>query len=463
MTSNSISSPKEESMVSIQENKIILILSFTTLLVVMNTTMFNVALPSILKDFSLSSSTASWLVSGYSIMFAIASLTFSRLSDFIPISRLLIFGVSTLGIASFIGFFSNHFALLLGVRIVQAAGGGGVMGLGMIIAGRYIPLSRRGRAMAIIASTASLAFGLGPVIGGAITQYLGWSYLFVVSGIAVLSIPFFKRWLPKETLQKGHFDLCGAILTGLSVTGLLLFLSTFSYAILTGTVLLFVIWWKYLNKVEAPFIPLLLLRNKQYTKLLFVASTAFFINFANLFLMPIMLTTVFGKGPIDIGMIIFPGAIISVIAGQFIGRLIDRFGNMLLIISGQLFFVSASILFAILSGFSPYFILMAYMFASVGFTSLSTSISNEITRILPMTQIGSGIGVAQLIQFFGGGLGVTISGLLLTLQEGLSLQFIYRNIYLFFTCLILVSAMVYGLYYRQIKRNNHKSTSNLPI
>lgn len=456
----SISSSKDDSKVPFQENKIILILSFTTLLVVMNTTMFNVALPSILKDFSLNSSTASWLVSGYSIMFAISSLTFSRLSDFIPLSRLLLFGICILGIASIIGFFSNGFFILLGARIVQAVGAGGVMGLGMIMAGRYIPLSRRGRAMAIIASTASLAFGLGPVIGGVITQYLGWNYLFAVSGFSVLSIPFFQQLLPKEVIKKGHFDLYGAILTGLSVTGLLLFLSTFSYVILTGTVVLFTAWWRYLNKVEEPFIPPILLRNKQYTKLLFIGCSAFFINFSNLFLMPIILTTVFGKGPAEVGMIIFPGAIIAVIAGQFIGRLIDRFGNAPLIIFGQLSLLIATILFAFLSTLTPYFILSTYMFASVGFTALSTSISNEITRILPMTQIGSGIGIVQLIQFFGGGLGVTISGLLLALQESLSSEIIYRNIYICFSFVIIIAVLIYGLYYRRARLKQPKLTSS---
>jgi MFS transporter, DHA2 family, metal-tetracycline-proton antiporter len=460
MTSISISSSKDDSKVPFQENKIILILSFTTLLVVMNTTMFNVALPSILKDFSLSSSTASWLVSGYSIMFAISSLTFSRLSDFIPLSKLLLFGICILGIASIIGFFSNGFFILLGARIVQAAGAGGVMGLGMIMAGRYIPLSRRGRAMAIIASTASLAFGLGPVIGGVITQYLGWNYLFAVSGFSVLSIPFFQQLLPKEVIKKGHFDLYGAILTGLSVTGLLLFLSTFSYVILTGTVVLFTVWWRYLNMVEEPFIPPILLRNKQYTKLLFIGCSAFFINFSNLFLMPIILTTVFGKGPAEVGMIIFPGAIIAVIAGQFIGGLIDRFGNAPLIIFGQLSLLIATILFAFLSTLTPYFILSTYMFASVGFTALSTSISNEITRILPMTQIGSGIGIVQLIQFFGGGLGVTISGLLLALQESLSSEIIYRNIYICFSFVIIIAVLIYGLYYRRARLKQPKLTTS---
>ncbi|MCM3766476.1 MFS transporter [Neobacillus niacini] len=449
MPSISIASSQTESKVDLPENKLILIWSITTLLVVMNTTMFNVALPSVLKDFSLNSSTASWLVSGYSIMFAISTLTFGRLSDFIPLSRLLLYGISILGIASVIGFFSTHFFILLGARILQAAGAGAVMGLSMIMAGRYIPLSRRGKAMAMIASAASLAFGLGPVIGGVITQYLGWKYLFAVTGISVLSLPFFQKLLPKEVITKGRFDLYGAILTGLSVTGLLVFLSTFSYGILLGTVVLFVIWWLYLHRVEKPFIPPALLRNKQYLKLLFIGCSAFFINFSNLFLMPIILTTVFVKEPAQVGMIIFPGAIFAVIAGQFIGRLIDRFGNAPFIIFGQLFLVSATALFAWLSTLNPTFILSIYMFASIGFTALSTSISNEITRILPMTEIGSGIGIAQLIQFFGGGLGVTISGLLLTIQDGLPLEIVYRNIYICLSFVIILAVLMYGLYDRR--------------
>jgi MFS transporter, DHA2 family, metal-tetracycline-proton antiporter len=445
------SSSKTDSALLLQENKLIFVWSVTILLVVMNTTMFNVALPSILNDLSLTSSTASWLVSGYSIMFALSTITFGRLSDFVPLSRLLLNGICLLGISSLIGFFSTNFFILLGVRILQAAGAGAVMGLSMIMAGRYIPLSRRGKAMAMITSAASLAFGLGPVLGGIITQYFGWNYLFVVTCFSVLSIPFFLKLLPDEVIKKGHFDLYGAILTGLSVTGLLLFLSTFSYGILIGTVVLFVLWWNYLNKTEEPFIPPILLKNKQYTKLLFINGTAFFINFSNLFLMPIILTTVFGKQPLELGMIIFPGAIIAMVAGLFIGRYIDRFGNGPLIIFGQLLLLVASILFAWLSTTHPYFILFTYMFASIGFTALSSSISNEITRILPITQIGSGIGIAQLMQFFGAGLGVTISGLLLTVQEGLSSEIVYRTIYTGFSFVIIMAFLQYGLYYRRSK------------
>ena len=66
-----------------------------------------------------------------------------------------------------------------------------------------------------------------------------------------------------------------------------------------------------------------------------------------------------------------------------------------------------------------------------------------------MTQIGSGIGIVQLIQFFGGGLGVTISGLLLTIQDSLSSEIVYRNIYICFSFVILIAVLIYGLYYRR--------------
>jgi MFS transporter, DHA2 family, metal-tetracycline-proton antiporter len=84
MSSILTASSKTESTVHLQENKLILGWSVTILLVVMNTTMFNVALPFILKDLSLTSSTASWLVSGYSIMFALSTITFGRLSALFP-------------------------------------------------------------------------------------------------------------------------------------------------------------------------------------------------------------------------------------------------------------------------------------------------------------------------------------------------------------------------------------------
>ena len=430
----------------LQESKVIIFWSITVWLVVMNTTMFNVALPSVLRELSLSSSTASWIVSGYSIVFAIATLTYSRLSDFIPIKRLLTIGLSLLAISSIIGFISSNFYMLLAARLLQAGGAGAVPGLAMVLAGRYIPISRRGKAMAFISSAASLGFGLGPVIGGLITQYLGWHYLFMVTGFVLLLLPVFRRLLPYEEVQKGKFDILGSILIGLGVTGLLLYLSSFSLPILIGSILILGWLWWHIHRIPMPFIQPALLKNRQFTKLLFIGFGAFVTHFSSLFLMPIMLSVLFEKEPATIGLLIFPGAILSAIAAQFIGRLIDRFGNMPLILFGEGFLIVATVAFAFFGGLSEYAILFTYMFMSTGFSALTSSISNEISRILDKKQLGAGMGIAQLVQFFGGAFGVALTGLLLVWQSGISVDAAYRNIFIGLTVLLSATLAVFWHY-----------------
>ncbi|MCA1030263.1 MFS transporter [Bacillus timonensis] len=435
------------------ENKIVLLWSFTVWLVVMNTTMFNVALPSVLFDLSLSSATASWIVSGYSIVFAISTLTFSRLSDYIPINRLLTIGLTLLGISSIIGLFSEHFYVLLSARLFQAAGAGAVPGLAMVLAGRYIPISRRGKAMSFISSAASLGFGLGPVIGGAITQVFGWNYLFAITCFIFILIPFFMKFLPMEEVRTVQFDAAGAFFTGAVVTGVLLFLSTFSYVILIGSLLSFAYLRKHLRVVNNPFIQPSLLKNKQYMKLLFLGFTAFITHFSALFLMPIMLTVLFEKDPAEVGLIIFPGAILSAFAAQYIGRVIDKFGNAPVVFFGHGFLILATLLFAFLAPFSPYAILFTYMFMSIGFSAFTSSISNEVSRILPKNELGSGMGMAQLNQFFGGAFGVALTGILLSWQKEILPELAYRNIFLGVLVLLVISMITFILYSKKNKEN----------
>ncbi|MGX1193008.1 MFS transporter [Metabacillus sp. SLBN-84] len=437
------------------ENKIVWLWSLTVWLVVMNTTMFNVALPSVLSDLSLSSATASWIVSGYSIAFAISTLTYSRLSDFIPISRLLAIGLAMLGAASVIGFFSESFYLLLFARVLQAAGAGAVPGLAMVLAGKYIPISRRGKAMSLISSAASLGFGLGPVIGGAITTYLGWNYLFVITAFVVLFLPVFKKLLPKEDVQKVHFDSAGGLLTGLGVTGLLLFLSTLSVPLLIGSLAVLYLLWRHVHKVSMPFVQPSLFKNRQYVKLAASAFAGFILHFSALFMMPMILTELYEKDPAAIGLIIFPGAILSAVAAQFIGRLIDKFGNIPLISFGHVMLLISLLILSLFAGLSPYAIMIAYMFMSTGFSSLTSSIANEASRILPEDEIGSGMGLMQLIQFFGGAFGVALSGLLIGWQQNVPAASVYTNIFWGMTLLIGASSVLFLSYVRKDRKLQH--------
>lgn len=439
----------------IAENKVLIVWSISTLLVVMNTTMFNVALPYVLTDFSLSSSTASWLVSGYSIMFAISTMSYSRLSDFVPMDRLLTVGITILFLASIVGFFANSFIVLLTARSIQAAGAGAVTGLGIIMAGKYFPLSRRGKAMAVIASSASLAFGLGPVVSGIIIQYLGWNYLFIVTGLSVLSIPFFRRLLPEESGKEGNFDLFGAILTAFVAISFLLYFTTFSFVLLFISIIILLGTIIYINKVEAPFLPPILFMQLPYMKIILIGSILFFINFANLFLLPILLSLVHKMEPLFIGFVIFPGAALAMALSHYIGKFIDLIGGSRVIFMGLMLLFGATIAFSLFATIHFSYILIIYMFASIGFTAASSAVSNEITIILPEELIGSGIAVSQLFQFFGGGLGATVSGLMLTFQHMDIGANIYQLIFGIYACIIFIAIIIYYFYNR--RRNKIKS------
>ncbi|GGB39787.1 MFS transporter [Fictibacillus barbaricus] len=440
----------DENYGAIRENRIIPLWSLTVWLVVMNTTMFNVALPSVIAQFDLSPTAGSWIVSGYSIVFALSTITFSRLSDFIPIGRLLITGLVILGIASIIGYFSNSFEFVLISRMVQAMGAGAVPGLGMVLATRYIPLSRRGRAMSLISSAASLGFGLGPVIGGGITQLFGWNFLFVVTGLVLLLLPVFKVYLPVEKKREGSFDVIGALLTGGGVTSLLLYLSSFSFYLLGLSILFFAVLVIYSKKKEDPFIRVSLFKNTAYVSILLIGLIAFMTHFAFLFVMPVMLSNLFQKEPATIGFVIFPGAMLSAFAAIFVGRWIDKFGNLPVMRAGLLSLLLSAVLFSLFATKAFYMTAIFYMFTSIGFSSLTSSLANENSRILSKDEVGSGMGMLQLVQFFGGALGVAVAGLLIEGQQAFGLDIIYRNVFIFYTILVMVSIVIYQL---KIKRN----------
>ncbi|MCA0170699.1 MFS transporter [Bacillus sp. RAR_GA_16] len=431
----------------------ILLLSVAVWLVVMNTTMFNVALPNVLSEFNLSPADGAWIVSGYSIILAIFTITYTRLSDYLPIRRLLMTGMAIFGVGSILGFFATTFPLLLAARLLQATGAAAIPGLAMVFAGRFIPFARRGRAMALIASASSLGFGLGPVVGGVVTEYLNWNYLFTVTLFVVLLIPILFRRLPEEEVRKGSFDLTGGLLTGATVTSFLLYISTFNWLFLAIGIIVGGLLWLRITRTDAPFIQPSLFKNKGYRKLLYMSYLGFTTHFAILLLMPLMLQNVYEKGPSVVGYIIFPGAMLSAVAAIYVGRLLDRYGNRKVIYLAHGLLLLSTVIFYFLSPLNEYMIMIGYMFTSFGFSSLSSSTTNEVSRILPSEEIATGIGMKQLIQYVGSASGSVAGGILLELNGLTYSTPSFQLTYAFLFVLMALSAVIMVIYARNMKGN----------
>ncbi|TMU83947.1 MFS transporter [Bacillus sp. BHET2] len=431
--------------------KTILFLSLTIWLVVMNTTMFNVALPNVLKDFSLAPSEGAWIVSGYSIVLAICTITYTRLADYIPIRRLLILGISIFGIASLTGFFAHSFAWLLLSRLFQAAGAAAIPGLSMVFAGRFIPMARRGRALAMIASASSLGFGLGPVVGGVITDYLNWNYLFLITLCVLGMIPVLYRTLPDETTKKGYFDVWGGLLTGIGITFFLLFISTFHWYYFAGAVVFFGGLWVRIHKIDIPFIQPSLIRDKGYRQILYMSFLGFVTHFAILIVMPLMLQHVFGKNPTAVGFIIFPGAMLSAVAAIYVGRLIDKYGNIRVMFLAHILLILSTVIFYLLSPQSEYMIMLAYMFTSFGFSSLSSSSTNEVSRVMSKELTASGIGMKQLIHYVGSASGSVLGGIIVEMGGADFPVRSFQNTFMVLIGLMTLSLFLLFRYQQRIK------------
>ncbi|WP_379156617.1 MFS transporter [Paenibacillus sp. sgz5001063] len=437
--------------------------TFCLFIVVMNTTMFNVSLPTIIQDLHISADLGSWVISGYSIGYALSTVIYSRLSDLVPIRKLVTIGLTTLGLASVTGLFAHSFNVLLITRLLQSAGAGVMAGLGLVLASRYVPVARRGAAIAMISVGSAMAFGLGPIAGGLISEYFGWNGLFGITCLVLLVLPVLLYLLPKEQPKPAPFDLYGALLTVINAGSLLVAVTSKSGIWLAVSVVSFGLHAVHLRRARNSFINPGLLRMSGYLKLTAIGFSILVLNLGNLFLMPLALANVFHQSPLRIGLFIAPGAILSAFLTRFVGHWIDRYGNMRFLLIGHCILAAVMATFALSLSASPLVLLFGYLCFSPAFSATLASLNNEASGILPRNWIGSGMGLLQLIQFFGGSVSVAVCGLLLHAQRELVPSRAYGHVY---GLLLAVSLCSLGLvfFYRssrgsELKRNgaNHVS------
>ncbi|NEW08386.1 multidrug efflux MFS transporter [Paenibacillus sp. SYP-B3998] len=398
-------------------------------IVVMNTTMFNVSIPSIIRELSISADMGSWVISSYSIGYALATVIYSRLTDVVSLRRLLTIGLLVLGLSSVFGLFARDFNALLIARILQSAGAGVMAGLGLVLASRYIPIERRGSAIAMISAGSAMAFGLGPIVGGLISEYFGWNGLFAITCLVLVILPVLLNLLPKENAVPFRFDGLGAFLTIVNAGTLLLAVTQRSLVWFCISVLSILAHAWHMKHKKEPFINPDLLTKSAYRKLLAIGFCILVMNLGNLFLMPLALANLFHQSALTIGLTIAPGAILSAFLTRYVGRWIDRYGNLRFLFIGHGILTVVMAAFYFILGVSPAIILCGYLCFSPAFSATIASLNNETSRILPKSFVGSGMGLMQLIQFFGGSISVAACGILLALEKNASLVHAYRDVY----------------------------------
>jgi MFS transporter, DHA2 family, metal-tetracycline-proton antiporter len=194
---------------------------FTT---VLTGTMINVVIPLMRTEFGASAAKVGWVITGYALAYAVGVPLYGRVSDLFGVRRVFAIGLLGFAAGGLVCALAPSLAVLVLGRLVQGIGGAAVLALATVAVAKVLPPGKRGGALGLVASSVGIGASVGPVVGGAIGQFLGWRALFLGSLVLMLLLlPFAQRVLPNGgSTDDRRFDLIGGILLGLGA-GLFLF------------------------------------------------------------------------------------------------------------------------------------------------------------------------------------------------------------------------------------------------
>lgn len=392
-------------------------------------TIVNIALPTISESFAVSSSTVSWVATAYLLVMAGCVLIFGKVSDIIGFKRVfltgfLIFTVGSFACGSLADFF-NSFPLLVGSRIFQAVGGAMITAIAPAMITAYVPMEKKGKAMGIIMTLAALGTAIGPTIGGLLTQYISWHWIFFINvPIGIFAIILGKKVIPgtKTPGTLSGFDRYGSVLIFVGLATLLFAMTegqSFGWtsplilamlAIAVITIAGFV--WRELTAPD-PILELRLFksRNFLFTNLIMVLI---FLSFAGInYLLPFYLQYVLGYSTSTAGFVLTTLSFAMMIGGIIAGLLFSRVGGRpLCILAGLILAAGYFMMWHLRVDTKIEFVSLCLTLIGLGMGLLITPVANMIMNSVGKTYQGMVSSLTSLERFAPMTIGIAIFNLI---------------------------------------------------
>ncbi|MET3681953.1 DHA2 family metal-tetracycline-proton antiporter-like MFS transporter [Alkalibacillus flavidus] len=449
---------REEKEIHIHNPKMLLFsICFVLMFSVMNGTMFNIAIPDIAESFNLLPSEVSWVMTGYIMIYSVGALVYGKLADTVSFKKLITFGLTVFTIGSLIGFIAPNYYFVLAARVIQAIGGSMMPAIAFIAPIRFFP-NERGKILGIISSVMAFASGIGPILGGVIAGFLTWQYLFLTSALMIVTLPFLLKNLPDEETVSAKLDYLGAALVAVTISTTIIGITLAMTEVLWITIVAFVLAVVRMFTAKHPFIPPHLFKNRNYIVAIISSFLAVACLFGLMFTVPIMLRDVYDLTTMQIGLVMFPGAMSAALIGRKGGRLVDQIG------ARKVYMMSLGLLttgFVIISstvGLTPLIVSAMLVFPMMCFPLVQASGADILANMLPKHETGVGMGVFNLLNFVSGALSGAIVGVAL---DSFSPQdpfnwlaisgdsAVFSNVFLTFVGLVLTSFILFIFIYRE--------------
>jgi len=387
----------------------------------------NVALPTMAAYFDTDTGTIAWVIITYLLMMAGLLLVFGKLADRGYTKKLFLLGFVIFTLGSAACGVAPTLDILLVARLVQGIGAAMIAAVAPLLCIRYLPKEMLGTALGVIAATASIGFAAGPAIGGILTQYLSWHWIFLVNiPIGIIGILFAARVIPGDEPEDhaesfdypGAVTLFGAMVFGTFVLEEVAARGVTDPLILTSVALcllcsgLFVI--RELN-IPEPFLNIRIFLKWQFTAVLVAYLLVNIIFMGIIYLLPFYLTMEMHFDMATSGLyLLIPPAVVAILSIPF-GQWSDRHGRRMFAVAACGLFVIFSAIFAVLSPESGLLPLLAgLVLMGVAFGIAAGPASSRIIESAPKGEGGTGSSLMVTTIYFGGVLGTAIYAMLFT-------------------------------------------------
>jgi EmrB/QacA subfamily drug resistance transporter len=407
-------------------NLILGICCLSLLMVAMDVTIVNVALPSIRQDLHASISGLQWVIDAYTMVVASLLMLAGSMADRFGRRRVFQIGMALFTLGSLLCSVAPSVQGLVAFRILQALGATMLNPVAMsIIANTFHEPKERARAIGVWGAVAGISMALGPVIGGALTETIGWRSIFWVNlpvGIAAMVLA--ARYIPESKAPRPRrVDPLGQLLV-------FVILATVTYAVIEGphagwgsttivglfttAALALIALLVYEPRRHEPLIDVRFIRSAPFSSATLIAVCSFSAFSGFLFLNALYLQEVRGLSAFHTGLCTLPLALATMLCSPLSGRLVGTHGTLpSLLVSGSATIVSALIMTQLTATTPLPILLFNYALFGVGFGMVNAPITNTAVSGMPKAQSGLAAAVASTSRQIGASLGVALAGTIL--------------------------------------------------
>lgn len=386
-------------------------LCLALLVLIVDNTVLNLAIPTLIRDLGASSADIQWILDAYVLAFAGLLLTAGSLSDRYGRRRLLIIGLVLFGGASLLAVMASEPWQLIGARALMGVGGSLVMPSTLSILMTVFDDSERRKAMAAWSVVAMLGVIAGPTVGGFMLSHYWWGSVFLLNiPIAAVAILAAIILMPESRSAVRKIDPVGVVLSILGLTAAVYVIierewNVVGIAIAVLGLGAFVIWER---RSEHPMLPLALYRNRDFSGASFSILLMSFGTGAVLLMLTQYLQFVLGYGPMKAGLAILPymiAAAIFNVAGASLGR---KISNRTLVASGLAVMALGFAVMATTTGYVPLLIGLMIMGMGGGLTGPAAYAS--LMGAIPLEHAGVGSALNDTVQQVGMALSIAVLG-----------------------------------------------------